>query len=69
MTQNVELVLEGFLNLSDLEKHEFIEVLNTLRSDKKEQGKKFAACKRILNQKQASVVLGPLGQTCPCCGR
>jgi hypothetical protein len=65
MTQNIELVLKGFLSLSRTEKNEFIRELNLWLS----AGKTEKECQLILKSKQASVVLGPTGSVCPCCGK
>jgi hypothetical protein len=65
MNNNVLLVLQGFLNLTDSEKEELVKQINKYNQT---YGK--AEFKRDIGDKVKSVHLGPLGSgTCKCCGR
>jgi hypothetical protein len=61
MTKNTELVYKGFLRLSEEEKEILIQELNKyLKKDYKKRMK-------IVNQER--ITLGPLSNTCVCCGK
>ena len=64
MKARTETVLRGFLALSASEKAELIEEMNAyLKKNRAEQ----AALQEAYKERR--LVLGPLSETCPCCGR
>lgn len=64
MNRDVLLVLQGFLNLSDVDKVELIRQLNAYQ-----QSLDKATFKRDIGGKVKSIDLGPLSGGCKCCGR
>ena len=66
MTNNSTLVFKGFLELTDEEREEVIDAINDFYK------KDFSTKRNIqesLQEKTASIILGPTGGGCPCCGR
>jgi len=63
MTDNTRKVLNGFIELSDEEKQEFINELQ------KWSNLDFSERRRYNESIQKSVDLGPLSSSCPCCGK
>jgi hypothetical protein len=65
MSDNVLLVLQGFLDLTDSEKAELIRQINQYNN----QATDKAVFKKDIGDKVKSVDLGPLSKTCKLCGR
>jgi hypothetical protein len=63
MTDNTRRVLNGFIELSDDEKQEFVDELQ------KWSDLDFSERSRYQERVQKSVDLGPLSGACPCCGK
>lgn len=65
MTKKSEFVFNGWLNLTDSEKKEVLkEIENYI--DVSDFSKRLIIEKY---KKRADIITGPLGSTCPCCGR
>lgn len=64
MNRDVLLVLQGFMNLSEMEKAELIRQINNYNNSNDK-----ATFKRDIGDKVKSVDLGPLSGGCKCCGR
>lgn len=64
MNDNVLLVLQGFLNLTDDERAELIRQI-TRYNQTYDKGE----FRRDIGERVKSVDLGPLSNTCKCCGR
>lgn len=62
MTERVAFVLNGFIELDVDERKEFIEEANKYIKGTKPIQQNFS-------RMTESVVLGPLNNTCPCCGK
>jgi len=63
----VNLVLKGYISLSDSEKRKFVEELNKLEGERRPLRK--AVLKEGILKRANDVRFGPLGSTCSCCGR
>lgn len=64
---NVKLVMNGFTNLSPLEKQEFIDLLNKYL---KSYGNDKMILESTFSKTAASMSTGPLSNNiCKCCGR
>ena len=66
MTQRPEIVFNGYLTLTASEKTELINAINEyVESD---SDKKSLTCKTA-NAHIVKMDIGPMGGSCPCCGR
>lgn len=66
MTDRTKLVLEGFIKLTNAEKEELIRQINDYNKKSSYGQESF---KESVQKSLDSIVLGPLGSKCPCCGR
>lgn len=66
MSIKVDLVLDGFQALDSDEKKEFIDEINHLIRNPHLIRKSL---NEGIKRGEIKVVLGPTGETCPCCGR
>jgi len=64
MNNDVLIVLNGFLNLSEKDQAEFIDQLREFTTSRDK-----ATFKRDIGGMVRSVDLGPMGSSCKCCGR
>lgn len=55
-------VMRGYMALDSIQRQKFIEILN-------EFNRNDSAYRTEFRRKATRVSLGPLGFTCPCCGR
>ncbi len=66
MTDKTKLVIEGYLNLSREEKEDFVKEINDYINGNHVSQENFSeGVRKSIN----SIVLGPTGGSCPCCGR
>ena len=61
MSAKVERVFTGWLNLTDSEKEDLLKEISKFKQKKTDEQK--------IILKEASIVTGPIGGSCPCCGR
>lgn len=66
MTDKTKLVVEGYLNLSKEEKDEFAKEVNKYNNGNRVSQENFS---ESIRKSKNSIVLGPTGESCPCCGR
>ena len=65
MNEKTRKVIQGYINLSDDERVMFRDIVQDY--DRKVGYEKERVAKSI--REGAGVVVGPVGQACPCCGR
>jgi len=66
MTDRTKFVLQGFIQLTNDEKIELVNQINGYYKSNSLGQEHF--CESI-HKSINSIVLGPLGEKCPCCGR
>lgn len=67
MTKNSDLVIQGYLDLTDAEQKDVDGALRELRLA--DGMVKRTAGKKTLNASHPRITMGPVSQGCPCCGR